>query len=173
MADKQENVRAEPISLTDRWSQETTLPAPAKNYGTVGQINAMIGNALLDYLYLVFQTDSIACNYGEIAHIPFEGYQGLQMACSVSTFNPHMAGNLEKFLNMVSKDTDAHERDIHVFHDSEKSQRLIVYSDPRVMLEYVHLLYKDAGILCDFTRFYNQTAAALAPRDSYGGFYLN
>jgi hypothetical protein len=173
MSVKQESTLNPITSLTDKWSRETALPEPAKNYGTTGQINVLISNALLDYLYLTFRTDNIACNYGEIAQTPFEGYQGLQLSCAVSALNPVMAGNLEKFLDMVSKDADAYERDIHVFHDNEKSQRLLVYSDPRVMMEYVYLLYKDARILCDFTRFYSQTAEALAPRNNDNGFYLN
>lgn len=146
---------------------------PSRGYGTIGQINALIGNALLDYLYLCYQTEGITCNYGEIADGPYEGHQGLQMKCGIASINPLMARNFELFLDKVGKDPLAQKYNVNIFHDNRQEQRLVVYADPREMMGYLYDLYQDAGIRCDFTRFYHQTAEALKPRKDDYAFYLN
>ena len=163
-------------SLSGAWDADAKTAAPAGHtYGNAGQINAMIGHALLDFLSFVYQCDAVRCHYGVIGKRPFEGAFGLHLSSTIEPLNPLMGRNLQAFLGMVAKDADAHDQGVYIFRDfgDEEDKQIIVYADPRKMMDYVYSLYVDAGVQCDFTRQYSRMTEALTPRTRNGGFYLN
>lgn len=163
------------IFLGSTQNEDSQEPDQSRFYGSAQHINAIIGNALLDYLEVIYQSIGINCLHGPIEDGPFHAAQGIYLTSAIGTLNPIMARNLELFLDMVAGDGEAHRRDIHIFrdHSTDRDRRIIVYDDAREMMEYTYLLYKDRGILCDFTRQYDQIVSALKPRNNADGFYLN